>query len=72
MIWYFHPFKNFPQFVEIHIVKAFRVVKKAGVGVFLEFPCFFYDRLLHISVVWPEVSISTALRFQFSLFVKWG
>ena len=37
-----HLFKNFPQFVIVHSVKGFRVVNKA-VGVFLEFPCFFYD-----------------------------
>ena len=40
---YFHLFKNFPQFVVIHIVKGFRVVNEAGVDVFLEFSCFFYD-----------------------------
>ena len=35
--------KNFPQFVVIHTVKCFSIVNKAKVGVFLEFPCFFYD-----------------------------
>ena len=29
VIWYFHLFQNFPQFVVIHIVKGFGVVKKA-------------------------------------------
>ena len=38
-----HLFKNFPQFVVIHTVKAFHKVSEAEVGVFLEFPCFFYD-----------------------------
>ena len=29
VIWYFHLFQNFPQFVVIHTVKGFGVVKKA-------------------------------------------
>ena len=41
MVWYSHPFKNFPQFVVIHTVKVFGVVSKAKVNVFLEFSCFF-------------------------------
>ena len=36
-------FKNFPQFVVIHTVKGFRVVKEAETDIFLEFFCFFYD-----------------------------
>ena len=43
MIWYSHLFKNFPQFVLIHIVKVFSIVNEAGVDVYLEFSCFFYD-----------------------------
>ena len=43
MVWYFHLFKNFPQFVVIHIVKGFDVVNKAEVDVFLELLCFFND-----------------------------
>ena len=43
MVWYSHLFKNFPQFVVIHIVKGFSVVNEAEVDVFLEFSCFFYD-----------------------------
>ena len=42
VVRYFLPFKNFPQFVVIHIVKGFRVVNKAEVDVFLKFPCFLY------------------------------
>ena len=41
MVWYFHFFKNFPQFVVIHIVKGFDIVNKAEVDVFLELSCFF-------------------------------
>ena len=43
MVWYSHLFKNFPQFVVIHMVKSFSIVNKAEVDVFLEFSCFFYD-----------------------------
>ena len=43
MVWYFHFFKDFPQFVVIHTVKDFGVVNKAEVDVFLEFSCFFND-----------------------------
>ena len=43
MVWYFHLFKNFPQFIVIHTVKGFSIVSEAEVDIFLEFPCFFYD-----------------------------
>ena len=43
MVWYFHLFQNFPQFVVIHTVKGFGVVNKAEVDVFLERSCFFDD-----------------------------
>ena len=41
MLWYFHLFKNFPQFVVIHTVKGFGIVNKAEIGVFLELSWFF-------------------------------
>ena len=43
VVWYSHLFKNFPQFVVIHIVKGFSVVNEAEADAFLEFSCFFYD-----------------------------
>ena len=43
MVWHSHLFKNFPQFVVIHIVKGFSIVNKADVDIFLERSCFFYD-----------------------------
>ena len=43
MVWYSHLLKNFPQFIVIHTVKGFGVVKKAEVDVFLELSCFFDD-----------------------------
>ena len=36
VVWYFHLFKNFPQFVVIHTVKVFGIVNKAEIDVFLE------------------------------------
>ena len=43
VVWYSYLFKNFPQFVVIHIIKGFGVVNKAEVDVFLELSCFFDD-----------------------------
>ena len=45
MVWYSHLFKNFPQFVVIHIVKDFSIVNEAKVDIFLEFSCFLYDQM---------------------------
>ena len=43
MVWYFHLFKKFLQFIVIHTVKGFDIVNKAEVDVFLELSCFFDD-----------------------------
>ena len=43
MVWYSDFFKNFPQFIVIHTVKGFDIVKKAEIDVFLELSCFFHD-----------------------------
>ena len=43
VFWYTHLFQNFPQFIVIHIVKAFGIVNKAEADVFLELSCFFHD-----------------------------
>ena len=43
MVWYSHLLKNFPQFIVIHTVKGFGIVKKAEIDVFLELSCFFND-----------------------------
>ena len=43
MVWYSHVSQNFPQFLVIHTVQGFGIVKKAGVDVFLELSCFFHD-----------------------------
>ena len=43
MVWYFHLFQNFPQFILIHTVKGFGIVNKAEIEIFLELSCFFVD-----------------------------
>ena len=43
VVWHSHSFKNFQQFLVIHIVKGFGIVNKAEVDVFLELSCFFDD-----------------------------
>ena len=43
MVWYAHPFQNFPQFIVIRTVKGFGIVNKAEIDVFLELSCFFHD-----------------------------
>ena len=44
MVWYSQILKNFPQFFVIHTVKAFGVVNKAEIDVFLDPACFFDDQ----------------------------
>ena len=43
MIWYSHLSQNFSQFIVIHTVKGFDIVKKAEIDVFLELSCLFDD-----------------------------
>ena len=43
VVWYFHLFKNFPQFVVICTVKDFSIVNEAKVDIFLELSCFLND-----------------------------
>ena len=43
MVWYSHLFQNFPQFLVIHTVEGFGIVKKAEIDVFLELSYFFHD-----------------------------
>ena len=42
MVWNFHLFKKYPQFVVIQTVRGFSVLNKAEVDVFLE-SCFYDD-----------------------------
>ena len=43
VVWYSHLFKNFPQVVVIHTVKAFGLVNKVEIDAFLKLSCFFHD-----------------------------
>ena len=43
MVWYSRLFQNFPQFIVIHTVKGFGLVKKSEIDIFLELSCFFDD-----------------------------
>ena len=43
MVWYSHLFQNFPQFIVIHTVNGFGIVKKAEIDAFLELSCFLND-----------------------------
>ena len=43
MVWYSHFFKNFPQFVMMHTVKAFGIDNKSEIDVFLELFYFLDD-----------------------------
>ena len=43
VVRYIHLFQKFPQFIVIHRVKGFVIVKKAEIDVFLELSCFFDD-----------------------------
>ena len=45
VVWYSHLFQNFPEFIVVNIVKAFGILNKADVDIFLELSCFFNDPL---------------------------
>ena len=68
MVWYSHLFKNFPQFVVIHIVKDFSIVNKVEVDVFLTFSCFFYDPV----DVGNLISGSSAFSFVYFFFFNFS
>ena len=40
MVWYSHLSQNFPQFIVIHTVKGFGIVKKPDIDAFLKLSCF--------------------------------
>ena len=66
VVWYSYLFKNFLQFVVIHIIKGFGVVSKAKVDVFLEHSCFFNDptdvgNLISGSSAFSKCSLNTGL-----------
>ena len=73
VVWYSHLFKNFPEFVVVHTVKDFGIVKKAEIDVFLELSCFFDDpvdvgNLISGSSVFSETNLSI---WKFTVHVLW-
>ena len=43
VVWYSHPFQNFPHFIVIHKFKGFGIVNKAEIDVFLEVLLFLWS-----------------------------
>ena len=76
VVWYSHLFKNFPQFVIIHTVKGFGIVKKAEIDDFLELSCFFDDpadigNLISGSSAFSEASLNI-WKFSVHVLLKLG
>ena len=76
MVWYSHLSQNFPQFIVIHTVKGFGIVKKAEIDVFLEVSCFFDDpadggNLISVSSAFAKASLNI-WKFTVHLLLKPG
>ena len=76
MVWYFHLFQNFTQFIVIHTVKGFGIVNKAETDVFLEISCFFSDpadvaNLISGSSAFSKSSLNI-WKFMFHVWLKSG
>ena len=76
MVWYSHLFQNFPQFIVIHTVKGFGIVKKAEIDVFLELSCFFDNladtgNLISGSFAFSKSSLNI-WKFMVHIFLKPG
>ena len=61
VVWYFHLFKNIPQFIVIHTVKGFGVVNKAKVDVFLELSHFFNDTMDVDNLIYGSPAFSKSI-----------
>ena len=76
MVWYSHLLKNFAQFIVIHTVKGFGIVKKKEIDVFLELSCFFHDpadvgNLISGSSAFSKTSLNIR-KFTFHILLKPG
>ena len=76
MVWYSHLFQNVSQFIVIHTVKGFGIVKKAEIDGFLELSCFFDDptdvgNLISGSSAFSKTSLNI-WKFLVHVFVKPG
>ena len=73
MVWYFHLFQNFPQFIVIHTVKGFGIVTKTEIDVFLEL--WFFDdpadggNLISGSSAFPKSSLNIS-KFMVHVLLK--
>ena len=71
MVWYFHLFKNFPQFIVIHTVKGFSIVNESEVDVFLNSLAFsMIQRMLAICSLVPlpflnPACVSGSVQFKY-------
>ena len=76
VVWHFHLFQIFPQFIVIHTVKGFGLVNKAEIDVFLEFSCFFNDpvdigNLISSSSAFSKTSLNIC-KFMVHILLKPG
>ena len=55
VVWYSHLFKNFPQFVVIHIFKGFSIVSEAEVDVFWN--SFAFSMIQQMLAIWTLVPL---------------
>ena len=63
VVWYSHLFQNFPQFIVIHTVKDFDIVRAAEIYIFLGLSCSFDDpadvgNLISGSSAFPKTSLN--------------
>ena len=62
VVWYAHPFQNFPQFIVIHTVNDFGIVNKAEIDVFWDSLAFsMIQQMLYSTLENPKDSIKNLL-----------
>ena len=77
VVWYAHLFQNYIQFIVIHKVKAFGIVNKAEIDVFLELSCF--PPIQRMLTIWSLVPLpflkpawaSESLQFTYCWSLAW-
>ena len=77
VVWYFHLFQNFPQFIVIHTVKGFGIVNKAEVDVFWKSLAFL--KIQRVLAIWSLVPLpllnaawtSGSSRFMYCWSLTW-
>ena len=74
MVWYSHLFQNFPQFIVIHTVKGFGIVRKEEIDVILELSHFFNDPMDVGSLISGSSAFSKTIlniwKFMFHVLLK--